>query len=159
MAVVGVTGHSNLTDRSIELVHHEIVDLLRPRADGLVGMTCLARGADQAFADAILELGGALEVVVPASDYFTAISDPASRERCAEYLRVATTTVTMPHETSGPTAYLSASQYLVDRCDVLLAVWDSSPATGSGGTADAVAYARERGRSFVVVWPEGAQRS
>jgi hypothetical protein len=158
MAVVGVTGHSNLTDRSVGLVHDEILDLLRPRANDLVGMTCLARGADQVFADAVLELGGALEVVIPASDYFTGISDPV-RERCGAYLDAAASTVTMPYETSGPPAYLKASQYLIDRCDLLIAVWDGSPATGSGGTADAVAYARERGRSIVIVWPEGAQRS
>jgi len=119
---VGVTGHSNLTDRSIEIVRHEMIDRLRSRSDGLVGITCLARGADQAFADAVLELGGVLEVVVPASDYLTAISDPTSRERCDEYLRVASGTVTIPHETSGPAAYLCASKYLIDRCDVLLAV-------------------------------------
>lgn len=159
MAVVGVTGHSNLTDRSIELVHHELLDLLRPRANDLVGLTCLARGADQVFADVVLELGGVLEVVIPASDYFTGISDPASWERCEAYLGAAASTVTLPYETSGPSAYLAASRHLIDRCDLLFAVWDGSPATGNGGTADAVAYARERGRSTVVVWPQGAQRT
>jgi hypothetical protein len=82
-----------------------------------------------------------------------------SRERCEAYLGAAASTVTMPYESSGPPAYLSASRYLIDHCDLLLAVWDGSPATGSGGTADAVAYARDRGRSIVVVWPEGAQRA
>jgi hypothetical protein len=159
MAVVGVTGHSNLTDRSIELVHHELLDLLRPRANDLVGLTCLARGADQVFADVVLELGGVLEVVIPASDYFTGISDPASRERCEAYLGAAASTVTLPYQTSGPPAYLAASRHLIDRCDLLVAIWDGSPATGNGGTADAVAYARQRGRSTVVVWPQGAQRT
>ena len=156
MAFVGVTGHTSLTDRSVELVRRQFLDLLRPRAGDLVGLTCLARGADQAFADAVLELGGALEVVIPASDYFTGISDPASRKRCQAYLDAAASSVTMPYETSGPPAWLAASQYLIDRCDLLLAVWDGSPATG---TADAVAYARERGRSTVLVWPDGAERS
>jgi len=159
MAVIGVTGHANLTDQSVELVRHEFLTLLRPRANDLVGLTCLARGADQAFADAVLEVGGALEIVIPADDYFTGISDPVSRNRCEHYLDAAASTVTMPYETFGSPAYLTASQYLIDRCDLLLAVWDGSPASGSGGTADAVAYARECGRSTVVVWPEGAQRS
>jgi hypothetical protein len=159
MTVVGVTGHTNLTDRSVELVRHELLNVLRPRASGLVGLTCLARGTDQVFADTVLELGGALEVIIPANDYFTGISDPVSRERCEAYLDAAASTVTMPYETSGPPAYLTASQYLIDRCDLLLAVWDGVPATGRGGTADAVAYARERRRPIVVVWREGAQRS
>lgn len=158
MAVVGITGHSNLTDGSMDLVRRELLEELRPWANGLVGLTCLGRGADQAFADAVLELGGALEIVIPATDYFSKIPDPASRERCAAYLDAAASTVTMPHESSGPAAYLSASQHLVDHCDLLLAVWDGSPA-GNGGTADAVAYARDRGRSIVIVWPEGTRRS
>ena len=159
MPVVGITGHSNLTEGSIDLVRRELLDLLRPHAEDLVGVTCLARGADQAFADAVLELGGTLDVVVPASDYFTGIPDPASRRRCEAYLDAAASTVTMSYGTSGPAAYLAASHHLIDRCDLLLAVWDGVPATGSGGTADAVVYARERGRSIVVVWPEGARRS
>jgi len=66
--------------------------------------------------------------------------------------------VTMRYENAGAAAYLAASQYLIDRCDLLVAVWDGSPPTGSGGTADAVAYAREQGRSTVRVWPAGTQR-
>ncbi len=36
---------------------------------GVVGVTCLARGADQAFARAVMDLGGRFEVVLPAADY------------------------------------------------------------------------------------------
>lgn len=133
-----------------------MVDLMRPLANSLVGMTCLARGADQAFADAVLNLGGALTVVIPANDYFAHIADPASRERCDTYLEAAASTITMDFERSGPAAYLAASHYLVDRCELLLAVWDGM--TGSG-TADAVTYARDLGRSITVVWPDGARRS
>jgi hypothetical protein len=157
VAVVGVTGHSNLTDRSLELVHREFLDVLRPQASDMVGMTCLARGADQTFADVILELGGALEVVIPARDYFTGIPDRASRERCERYLDVASSTVELPYATSGRAAYLAASRYLVDNCELLLAVWDGS--TGTSGTAEAVGYALERDRSIIIEWPKGAQRS
>ncbi|MGH3585569.1 MAG: hypothetical protein ACRDQ0_04530 [Pseudonocardia sp.] len=41
---------------------------------------------------------------------------------------------------------------------LLLAVWDGAPPTGSGGTAEAVAYAREQGVAVVVVWPAGVRR-
>ncbi len=62
----------------------------------------------------------------------------------------------MDFEKSGPAAYFAASRYLVDHCDVLIAVWDGST---SSGTADAVAYARDRDRQIIVVWPDGAERS
>lgn len=156
MAVVGVTGHSNITDPTVVLVYKEILRALSSRTAELVGMTCLARGADQVFADAVLELGGALSVVIPADDYFDQIEDSASRERCQHYLASATTSITMDNETSGPDAYLDASRYLVDHCDRLLAIWDGS---SSSGTSDAVAYALQKGRAVTVIWPDGAERS
>lgn len=157
MVVIGVTGHSNLTNRSAELVRCEFLDLLRPHADDLTGVSCIGRGPDQIFADTVLELGGTLNVVIPASDYITGIPDPVSQQRCKAYLDKAASVVNMPYETSGSLAYLAASRHLVDNCDLLLAVWDGVP--GTSGTADAIAYARERGRSIAVVWPDGAERA
>lgn len=156
MTVVGVTGHSNLTDQTSELARGELIEMLHPLAGDLIGITCLARGADQIFADAVLHLGGKLKVIVPAEDYFTSISDPVSREHCEVYLSAAEATIAMDFKKSGQQAYLAASRYLVDHCDVLIAVWDGSAASG---TADAVAYARDRKRPITVVWPDGAQRS
>jgi hypothetical protein len=46
----------------------------------------------------------------------------------------------------------------VDRSSVLVAVWDGQPARGLGGTADVVAYARQRGVPMEVIWPRGATR-
>ena len=37
-------------------------------------------------------------------------------------------------------------------------VWDGKPARSYGGTADVVAYARERSTPVRVIWPDGAQR-
>jgi hypothetical protein len=42
--------------------------------------------------------------------------------------------------------------------DELYAVWDGKPVRAYGGTADVVAYARERGTPVRVIWPDGAQR-
>ena len=80
MTVIGITGHSNISESSVGLVANEIRDVLKPYAEeGLVGVTCLARGADQIFAQAVLDLGGAIEVVIPAADYADRIPNPESR--------------------------------------------------------------------------------
>jgi hypothetical protein len=47
---------------------------------------------------------------------------------------------------------------MIDAADKLYAVWDGEPARSYGGTADVVAYARERGTPVLVIWPDGAQR-
>jgi hypothetical protein len=158
VTIVGITGHSNLTDDSYPPVRDALREGLRPHRDGLVGISCIARGPDQIFADLVLELDGALELVLPAADYLAGTRDPADRKRCDGYVAAARSTTTMPFETSGPAAYLAASRYLINHCDLLLAVWDGAPATGSGGTAEAVAYARERSVAVTVVWPSDARR-
>jgi hypothetical protein len=53
---------------------------------------------------------------------------------------------------------MAASEFMIDHADELYAVWDGQPARGHGGTADVVTYARQRGVSVRVIWPEGAER-
>ena len=51
-------------------------------------------------------------------------------------------------------AFLAAGKVVVERCDLILAIWDGQPAAGLGGTADIVRYARQRGVPVQVIWPE-----
>lgn len=156
MTTLGITGHTNITADTEILVCRELKQLvLQHPAGDLVGVTCLARGADQVFADVVLAAGGRLEVIAPSEDYFAAITDPAARERCDGYLARADRVTTMPYAEAGRSAYQAASEELVDRCDELIAVWDGGTASG---TAGAVQYARKHNREVVVLWPAGASR-
>jgi hypothetical protein len=104
---IGITGHSNLTDSTAELVAEELRKILADQPDRLTGVTCLARGADQVFARAVLERGGALEVVLPAKDYRERKVKP---DNAAEFDRlIAKATVhTMPFAESSRDAYMAA---------------------------------------------------
>ena len=64
----------------------------------------------------------------------------------------------LEHTESTEQAHMDAGKVVVDRSSVLLAVWDGQPSRGLGGTADVVAYARQRGVPVTVIWPEGASR-
>jgi hypothetical protein len=156
MTIVGITGHTNVSRDTEELVHRELDRLLGQLPDQLTGVTCLARGADQVFADVVLARGGDLEVIVPSEDYFDAITDPATRARCDDLLARAVSVRNLPYAKAGREAYQAASEELVDRCETLIAVWDGGD---SSGTAGAVTYARARGRKVIVVWPAGASRT
>ena len=159
MTAIGVTGHSNISDLSVDAVANGIRDVLKPYAgEGLVGVTCLARGADQIFAQAVLDLGGAIEVVIPAADYADRIPNPESRARFDRFMSQALAVHEMPFEKSGSEAYFAASQKLIQRSDIVMAVWDGTPPDGKGGTADAVRYAKENNRDVIVIWPTGTKR-
>jgi hypothetical protein len=55
-------------------------------------------------------------------------------------------------------AHMEGGKSVVRNAELLVAVWEGKPARGLGGTADVVAYAKQRGVPVDVVWPEGATR-
>lgn len=159
MPRIGITGHSSLSDITARLVADGLRATLSVHAgDELVGVTCLARGADQIFASVILELGGSVEVVLPAADYRQQKVKPDNAADFDTLIAGATTVHTMPLPTSNREAYLAASDHVMANVDQLIAVWDGNPSDGAGGTSDVVHTARERGLPVTVVWPEGATR-
>jgi hypothetical protein len=156
--IVGVTGHQSLPPAAVAPVTHRILDALRETGEGLVGMTSLAAGADQIFARAVLELGGRLHVVVPSWEYESAFADDGGRAAYLKLVNRADIVETLPHPQPSSVAFLEAGRRIVDTCALLIAVWDGELPHGSGGTAEVVQYARERGSKMVVVWPKGVAR-
>jgi len=106
---IGVTGHSNLTPESVPLVAAELRDVLSEYGPPLVGVSCLARGADQVFACVVLELGGHLEVVLPSADYRERKVKPANREEFETLIGQAATVRVLPFDTSNRDAYAAVS--------------------------------------------------
>lgn len=159
MLRIGITGHSNLSASSISHVLRALESELSPFSrDGFVGVSCLARGADQIFAHAVLNLGGSLEVVLPASDYRDRKVKPHNVAEFDELIGKATTIHTMPFDESNRDAYMAASNHIINTSDRMMAVWDGKPAGGHGGTGDVVQAAREHGIPVTIVWPEDAER-
>jgi hypothetical protein len=155
---IGITGHSSLPPATAALVDTALrAALIRHTStQPLVGTTCLAEGADQIFARAVLDLGGRVEVVLPARDYREQNVSPENLAVFDELLARASEVRTMPFDKSDEQAYMEASKALVATSDRLLAVWDGQPSKGFGGTADVVAYARQQGVPVEIIWPEGA---
>jgi hypothetical protein len=105
----------------------------------------------------VLDAGGQIEAVIPALEY----RDGLPADAIAEYDALLSTAVAvhkLPFTESSSEAHMAASEFMIDHADELYAVWDGQPARGHGGTADVVTYARQRGVSVRVIWPEGAER-
>lgn len=156
---IGITGHSNLTPESEALVGVELRKVLSEHGEALVGLSCLACGADQVFARVVLELGGRLDVVLPAADYRERKVKPDNRHDFEVLIGQAANVRVLPFEVSNRDAYAAANDAVLGDIDELVAVWDGAPSDGRGGTADTVEIARARGIPVVVVWPPGAARA
>ncbi|GAA1810781.1 hypothetical protein GCM10009682_35460 [Luedemannella flava] len=160
MIRIGITGHVHLTTGSTKPIYDAILTVLREYGDGCVrGVTCLADGADQIFARAVLATSGSYEVILPAFDYRDKQIRPEAQPDFDELVRNATTVSYTGHARSGDDAYLDASLEMLRRCDRLLAVWDGRAGGRSGGTADVVTRARTMRLPVTVIWPDGAART
>ena len=154
---VAVTGHMNITDETALLVREEITRRLAKVPD-LVGVSCIARGADSVFAQAVLDAGGQLEVVLPSRNYRKAKVKPDHAPVFDELVARAAEIRVMDFDEAGRDAYEAANEALLGATDRLVAVWDGQ-GSEAGGTGSVVKLARELGVVVDVVWPEGTARA
>ncbi len=145
---IAISGHRGLPGPTVRMVDEAIRAVLAERAPD---------EADQIFARAVTDLGGTLEVDIPAAEYREGLPTDSHPEYDDLFAQAAAVR-RLPFTESTSESRMTASKLMVDEADELYAVWDGKPARAYGGTADVVAYAREHGTPIRVIWPDGAQR-
>lgn len=153
----GCTGHQGLTPTTEQMIVDALHDALS-RSGELTGICSLAEGADQLFADVVLERGGDLEVVIPCANYESTFKTTTDLEHYRRLLGRATRTIQLDFKEPSEEAFWAAGRHIAESCDELLAIWDGNPSKGLGGTGDVVKYARERGDRIRILWPRGSAR-
>ncbi|GAA3456248.1 hypothetical protein GCM10018962_80820 [Dactylosporangium matsuzakiense] len=157
MTVVGITGHQNIPATAIPFIRSRIRAVLEAQQPPPAGVGSLAVGADQLFATIIGELGAPFHAVVPCAGYESTLSPPDAL-RYHELLAAAASTEQLPFPAPSEEAFMATGIRVVERCSLLIAVWDGRPAGGLGGTADVVHHAQTLGRPVHVIWPAGVRR-
>jgi hypothetical protein len=159
VTTIAVTGHMDLTEASVPLVREALRETLKPYAQDLTGVSCIAKGSDSLFAEVVLELGGRLVAVIPSRDYRQAKVRPDHAETFDRLTAAAVEVLVLDHERANRAAYEDANRTLLWRAERLVAVWNGEPPSGKGGgTADTVLEARDAGLLVDVVWPDGVER-
>lgn len=169
--IVGVSGHRRQLAKAVmrERVRTVLAQLRSeselPERPRLIVLSPLAEGADRLVAEVALAapFGGELYTVLPLelADYRRDFSRLASQRAFQRLLNRSEMLMFPPDAGEGETpggeneplsacarehAYARCGQLIVDRCDVLLVLWDGASSHGVGSTADVVAYARYVGR-------------
>ena len=151
---IGITGHQRLSDDSRwAWVKNEILNFFRDKKP-LTGFSSLAIGADQLFADCVLQSGGALVAVIPFEGYERTFQTEQDLSRFNDLKAQAAEVRVLSDQKDDQESFLVAGKVVVESTEVLLAVWDGLPAKGKGGTGDAVTYALSRGHKVVHVNPQ-----
>jgi len=162
---IGVTGARTLEDATllgsrVESVLADLQEMVGRRSVAPVQyviLSPLAEGADRLVAWKALEILQAdLEVVLPLDerDYIDDFDSPESKAEFSELHALAWRVTQVEPVANRAEAYEMAGHYVVDHCDVLIALWDGQPASGRGGTAEIVTYARRQRRKLYWIHTE-----
>ena len=152
---VGVTGHRVLEESTRRWVARQLDDLfsflagLSPSAVPRRVLSSLAIGADQMFAEAAHRHGIPIEVVIPFGSFIEDFAQGSERDSYERFLSAAASTTWLPWEERSNGAYLAGGVWVVDHCDLLIAIWNGEKAAGVGGTGDVVDYSRDAGKPCI----------
>ncbi len=156
--IVGVTGHRRLVDlERIKCGVDEALSKIQAAylPDRVTLLSPLAEGADRLVVKQWLPRPTVRLVALlplPVEDYMEDFSRLESRREFQVLLKQAEEVITLPPCADRNEAYLNAGRYLVEHCDVLLAIWNGRAARGVGGTGEIVQLARERGTPLAWVF-------
>jgi hypothetical protein len=154
---IGITGHQDIPDQALDFVEKHIRQVLSTYPD-LQCVSSLAVGADQLFARLALEHAAVLHAVIPSEHYETTFTNQRDQSQYQALLKQAHITETLDFAQPSEEAFLRAGMRVADLSELLIAVWDGEGVQGKGGTADIVAYARQREKPVIIVWPQGVKR-
>lgn len=162
MAIIGVAGHRILMEPDkIEAGINAAISRIEEAFPGqpLIIFSPLAEGADRQVACQVLSRpGGRLVAVLPLEkdDYLQDFATQESKQEFLELLDRADKVVQMKPDASRDLAYEAAGGYVLDHCEVLIAVWDGLGAQGQRGTGGIVAEARKR--KMPIAWVHAGNR-
>jgi uncharacterized phage-like protein YoqJ len=125
-------------------LRRRLEQLLKAHRD-LLCLSGMALGVDQWAAAACIELGVPFKAFVPFIGQESMWPEPAQR-RYRHLIERASSVLLLreapPGYGAAPRLLQKRNEAMVDRCELLLAVWDGSP----GGTANCVRYAEAIGK-------------
>ncbi|MBI2061032.1 MAG: DUF1273 family protein [Nitrospirae bacterium] len=143
--ILAVTGHrpdkiggydeTHPTRRAVRTGIRKVLEGISPT----VALSGMALGVDQDFAEECISLGIPFVAVVPFRGQENVWRGYA-RERWRNLLRQAVAVVNVSPPPYAGWKLQRRNEWMVDRCDALLAVYDGSP----GGTRNCVEYAEKR---------------
>ena len=165
--IIGVTGHRVLTnpEKCRQAVVNILASILKKAHKNWTGpkvvLSPLAEGADRLVARECLKFPDfALECPLPleADEYLKDFKTEESQREFMDLLSCSKKTRIMENQQTRAAAYKRAGHYVVDHCELLLAIWDGRPPENEAGTAGIVHYARSVGKPLYWIDSEDPEK-
>lgn len=159
---IGISGKRDISSDAI--VRAEIKTkiesiLKREKTKSFTAYTAIAKGADTIFADvASNDFKQEVKIVLPfeATEYekdFTESADLTELKKWLTSFGISETITKEIPKTQDERneAYFQVGKHIADNCDYLIVVWDELKPRGKGGTAEILAYAKEKNKKVELI--------
>lgn len=155
MTAIGVTGHRFLTDPDdvIQGIDKAFSAIRQVFPTPYILYSSLAEGADRLAAHKALAYKDTRLIAplpIHKMDYLAEFLSEESRKEFLFLLAHADQVIEMAPKPSRHASYEAAGHFILDHCQVLLAIWDGKQARGRGGTGQVITEARQRG--LPIAW-------
>ncbi|MBX3084731.1 MAG: hypothetical protein KF716_24060 [Anaerolineae bacterium] len=149
--IVGITGHQDIGTTEVVAWVSKTLDAIVSSGSIDLGVSCLARGADQLYATTLLKHAIPYIAVIASKDYATTFEDEETRSNFQVLKSKAVQIYVLDHDVASEQAFYDAGKLLVDKSDQIIAIWNGEKARGLGGTGDIVQYALVKQKRIVHV--------
>lgn len=160
MTKIAITGHRpnklwgySLNHYKYKLLSDRIIEVFNEN-DGTHAISGVALGVDTVYALAILDLKKyredvTLECAVPCLNHSSKWFGE-SIKMYNDILEMSDKVTLVSNIEYNHSVMQKRNEYMVDECDVLIAVWDGT----SGGSANCVRYAERMGKRIIIINPD-----
>lgn len=147
--IAGITGHRELKNIIwIKTMLQEVLSEIRITH----GFTCLAIGADELFAEILIQNHVNYTVVIPCQNYESTF-DKTALDNFIFAKNKASKMIELNNNEPSEKAFNEAGKFVVDNSEILIAVWNGEEAKGLGGTGDIVEYAKSKNKKIIHLNP------
>jgi hypothetical protein len=153
---IAVTGHRfiSVRDQLSSSIQSVLNRIIQEHINTEIQLfSALAEGSDQLVAEIALTYPGIKLIVplpLPEEEYLQGFVSDIGRKSFHELTQSAKKVFTLPEQENHTTAYESLGNYLLDHCEVLVAIWNGKYSSLKGGTGELVNKASQMGK--LIYW-------
>jgi len=150
---IGLTGHQNIGSKSdIKWVKGVLSEEIE-KQNITCGISCLAVGADQLYAEILKVRHLPFIVIIPSDGYETTFDETSELPEYKRLLLTAEEIIRMKFSSPTEEAFYAAGKEVVNRSEMMFAIWNGKKAQGLGGTADIVEFAKAQRKKIIHINP------
>jgi hypothetical protein len=141
---IAVTGHRfiSINDQLSNAIRFVLDKITLEQSNTEIHLlSALAEGSDQLVAEIALSYKGIklfVPLPLPEEEYLQGFASDIGRKSFHELTQNAENVFTLPIQVDHPTAYDYLGNYMLDHCEMLVAIWNGKYSSKKGGTGEVV---------------------